>query len=140
MSFWEKYFGGHVSFWGITIYGANAMNWAVNIETYRIKNIGRICFTLPVLARWRKNSRGQRFWQWYFYLSPNCTPWASTFYRGSNKEERIRAEIRKLNFGHGFDSEKLRNELYALNHKYDYLRLSESDIEEYGLKPEEYLM
>lgn len=136
MGFWYTFFGGHVSFWGITIFGANAMNWAVNIETPRWCNLGRICFTLPVLARWRKNSRGQRFWQWYFYLSPNCTPWASTFYRGSDKEEVIRAQIRRLNFGHGFNSEKHREALYALNHKFSWFRIGEYDIEQFGLKPE----
>jgi len=129
LSWFENFMGGHISFLGITIFGANAMNWIVNITT----RWGYLCFTLPVLARWRENNRGQRFYQWYIYLSPNATPWACTFYRGSDKKEVIRAKIRKLNFGHGFSTTKHRAELYALNEKFGSFSISEMDVEQYPI-------
>ncbi len=130
LSWFENFIGGHVSIGPITIFGANAMCWTVNIST----KWGYLCFTLPVMARWRINSRGQKWWQWYIYLSPNGTPWASTFYRGSDKNEVIRAKIRKRNFGHGFDTNKFNNELYTLNQKFDGFIISEYDVECFGHK------
>lgn len=131
LSWFENFMGGHLSIGPITIYGANAMNWAVNIRTRRW---GYLCFTIPCPARYRMTNRGERVYQWYIYLSPNGTPWASTFYRGSNKAEIIRAKIRKYNFGHGFSSEKLKDELYALNHKFDWFKINEYDLEIFGNK------
>lgn len=130
-SWFENFMGGHVSFCGITIFGANAMNWAVNIST----RWGYLCFTLPVAARWRRNSMGQLHYSWYMYLSPNCTPWAATWYIGSDKSEHIRAKIRKLNFGHGFNSGSDTNaenykKLRAINSKYSCFYPSDQDIEE----------
>ncbi len=65
----EKYLGGHINIGRITIYGANAMHWAVNIRT---KRWGTICFRLPFrcFGRW---------WKLYYYCSPDGTPNASTF-------------------------------------------------------------
>lgn len=124
---WMELFGGYINIGPITIYGANAMNWAVNIRT---KRWGAICFTLPVLARWRKGRHdGKWHYNWYFYLSYNCTPWGSTFYRGSDKSEVIRAQIRKLNFGHGTAPEY--KKLRALNIKFDSLSITEYDIERF---------
>lgn len=69
MSFWEKHFGGHVHFWGITIYGFNAMHVAVNVRT---KRWGFICFhpTFRCFGKW---------WPWYFYISPDATPCSARF-------------------------------------------------------------
>ena len=128
LSWWENFMGGHISFLGITIFGANAMRWSVNIRT---KWWGCICFTLPVLARFTTCRDGVKRWKWYFYLSPDGTPCASTFYRGSDKNEKIRAQIRKLNFGQGFSTDKFRNKLYAVNQKYSSFILDEYDIEEF---------
>lgn len=63
MSWFERNLGGHVSFWGVTIYGFNAMHVAVNIRT----RWGFICFhpTMRVFGKW---------WPWYFYISPDATP------------------------------------------------------------------
>lgn len=120
----EKYLRGH---WNIgkhiTIYGNNAMDWAVNIHTQRW---GYVCFKIPLLARRRT----------YLYCSPNGTPWACTFYRGWETSERIRARIRKLNFGHNFDTEKHEAELGALDNRFSSFRITEYDIERYGDKPE----
>lgn len=134
LSWWENHMGGHVSFLGITIFGSNAMRWAVNIRT---KRWGYICFTLPVMARFVYRKDGTRWWQWYFYFSPNGTPWAATFYKGSDTNEHIRAKIRKMNFGHGFDSQKRSKELYALNNKFHGFWLSELDMEEFCPKDED---
>lgn len=70
--FLDYWIGGHVHFWGITIYGRNAMHFAVNIHT---KRWGYICFKLPTrcFGVW---------WPWYFYVSPDATPQSATFKRG----------------------------------------------------------
>lgn len=122
---------GHLNIGPMTIYGANAMNWTVNIRT---KRWGYICFTLPAIARFRRDRYTNKLtYHWYFYLSPNATPWACTFYRGSDKQERIRAQIRKLNFGHGCnsDSEKLYKKLRAINIKYEWFYVTEYDLERF---------
>jgi len=69
LSFSENFLGGHVDIWNITIYGENAMHWAVNIKT---KRWGYVCFRLPFRC----------FGVWhplYFYTSPNGTPRNATF-------------------------------------------------------------
>lgn len=69
LTWWENFMGGHISIGPITIYGENAMHWAVNVKT---KRWGYICFRLPFrcFGRWHPL---------YFYVSPNGTPWAATF-------------------------------------------------------------
>lgn len=69
LSWWENFMGSHLSMGPVTIYGENAMHWAVNIRTNRW---GYICFRLPLrcFGRW---------WPMYFYISPDATPWAATF-------------------------------------------------------------
>jgi hypothetical protein len=69
LPFWERYFGGHFNLGPFTIYGENAMHWAINIKT---KRWGYICFRLPVrcFGCW---------WRLYFYCSPDATPQAATF-------------------------------------------------------------
>lgn len=68
-TWWQSFMSGHVNIGPITIYGENAMHWAVNIRT---KRWGYICFRLPLrcFGKW---------WPLYFYISPNGTPWAATF-------------------------------------------------------------
>lgn len=113
LSWWENFMGGHTNIGPVTIFGANAMNWAVNIRT---KKWGYICFTLPVLARFRRRANtGKLYFDWYFYLSPNGTPWAATFYIGTISTYKRNAKVRLKIFGHGFDSNKKRDELYKLN-------------------------
>ena len=63
LSFWENFFGGYITIGPVTIYGENAMHWAVNIKTKR----GYFCFSLPFRCF------GVR-WPQYCYLSPNGTP------------------------------------------------------------------
>lgn len=122
LSWWENFMGEHITIGPVTIYGANAMCWAVNIES---KKYGYICFTLPSIAR-RRQKRG-----WHLYCSPNGTPWASTFYIGSNRSEHVRAKARKYCFGHGFSTNDFRNELGALNNKLSTIAASEREIDDY---------
>lgn len=89
----NRLFGGHLNIGPVTIYGRNAMHWAVNIRTRRW---GYICFRLPL------RSFGC-WWPMYLYFSPNATPWASTLYLGDKKQGRL-ARIRREEFGHGFDT------------------------------------
>lgn len=111
-NWWENFMSGHMNIGNITIYGANAMCWAVNIRT---KKWGTICFTLPSIRRKRMNM------EHYFYFSPNGTPSASTFYIGKDKKEKIRSKIRKLNFGHGFSTYHNSYNLRLINNKFDKL-------------------
>lgn len=84
--------GGHFHIGSkITIYwGNSAMHWTIQIHS---KKYGYIC------KRFR--SKGVKP---YFYISPNATPWASTFYLGPDKDERVRSVIRRECFGHNFDT------------------------------------
>ncbi len=95
MNWLERKLSGHISIGPVTLYGANAMHWAVDIRTRRW---GYVCFRLPLpcFGRW---------WPMYFYLSPNATPWASTFYLGDERGEREAAKQRRERLGHNFDSE-----------------------------------
>lgn len=38
-----------------------------------------------------------------FYISPNNTEWASTFYLGPDKNQKIKAQVRKILLGHNYD-------------------------------------
>lgn len=68
MGFFERHFGGHVSFslFGkrVTIYGWNAMHIAIDIQWRRQKFI---CFHPPayMFGTW---------WPWYLYVSADATP------------------------------------------------------------------
>lgn len=106
MSFWERRFGGHWRCGSVTVYGENAMHWAVNIWTRRW---GYICFRLPLrcFGRW---------WPLYFYVSPNATPWASTFMLGGDeRHDALLARARRKAFGHNFDAEANYPELRRIN-------------------------
>lgn len=76
LSFAENFLSGCWTLGPITLYGENAMHWAVNIKT----RWGYVCFRLPLkcFGRW---------WPLYFYVSPDATPHEATFiipksYRG----------------------------------------------------------
>lgn len=109
MNLAEKYLGGHIKIGKhVTIYGLNAMQWGVNIHT---KKWGYICFRLP-LPCWG------RFPKLYFYISPNATPWASTYCIGKGSVERAKAILRRKEFGHNFDSwndENIKERLRKIN-------------------------
>ena len=66
MSFAERFLGGHVHFFGITIYGENAMHWAVNIRLATRISLRSIAFAvlrylvalvLLFLTRWNPTIR-----------------------------------------------------------------------------------
>jgi len=66
----SRWWHGHINIGRrVTIYGDNAMHFAVNVWTHRW---GYICF--------RPSTRRHGHWnRWYFYVSPNATPWAATW-------------------------------------------------------------
>lgn len=65
----RRFLRGHVSIGRLTIYGRNAMHWAVN---YYSRKGDIICFRLPLrcFGRW---------WPLYLYRSPDGTPGKATF-------------------------------------------------------------
>lgn len=68
LSWWANFMGGHINIGRITIYGENAMHWAVNIKL----NKTYICFRLPFRC----------FGHWiplYLYISPDATPSKATW-------------------------------------------------------------
>lgn len=69
LSFAENFLAGHVVIGPVTIYGENAMHWAINIRTRN----GWLCFRLPLrcFGKW---------WPLYCYWSPNATPDAATWW------------------------------------------------------------
>jgi hypothetical protein len=75
LSWFENFMGGHINIGKHTIYGENAMNWAVNISTKK----GWLCFTLPT---WRRIISKD---EWYIYLSPNGAPGQSYWYKGTKR-------------------------------------------------------
>ena len=79
MNWFERHLGGYVRLGNLVIYGFNAMHVALN---WRTKRWGYICFhpTIRSFGKW---------WPWYFYISPNATPWAATFGVGPGFRERI---------------------------------------------------
>lgn len=126
LSWFENFMGGHLSIGkNITIFGENAMHWAVCIRT---KKYGTITFTLPLRCF-------GRYWGCHIYFSPNGTPWACTYYKSLWKEndwkEEIRAKIRKKNFGHNFNTDKHRDELRCLNEKFDSLMITDYEMYKY---------
>lgn len=135
-SFWESFFSGFISIGNVIIFGANAMNWTVQIST---KKYGYICFTLPVLARWRRlENINKKVFRWYFYCSPDGTPSSSTYYIGSNKWEGVKARIRKLVFGHNWRGEENRERNYILMNNFDWQYLKEYDLESLTLRWKNY--
>lgn len=82
----------------VTVYPLrSAMHGAVNVWTRRW---GYVCFKPPtyVFGRW---------WSWYFYVSPNATPWAATFILGgdSGRHEKRLATVRRVLWGHGYSTD-----------------------------------
>jgi hypothetical protein len=74
LGFAENFLGGHITIGPITIFGENAMHWAVNIKTRR----GWFCFRLPFrcFGSW---------WSLYCYLSPDATPNRATWWGWGRK-------------------------------------------------------
>lgn len=67
----DRLFRGHVSLGPLTIYGANAMHWAINLR------IGK--------NYWCFHPRTRTYgalWRSYFYISRDATPTAAAFKLG----------------------------------------------------------
>lgn len=97
----------------ITIYGDNAMHYGITVWTNKW---GFICFRLPL------KSCG-KWWPLYFYVSPNATPWASTFYLGPDRREKWLSKIRRVAFGHNFDTFEEADSLYCINDLYPHIKI-----------------
>lgn len=109
----NKRINSHISFrfpfWGnrVTVYGANAMWFSVNVHTMRW---GYICFRPPTGIH--------PFFGWKFYISPNGTPWACTFAVGNvDPADKKRATLRRDLFGHNFSVDENYQELLSVNGK-----------------------
>lgn len=96
----------------------------IHIGRYRF-----LCFRFPTITGRSNNNK-----RWYIYLSPNATPWACTWFIGSDKNEKIRARIRRLNFGLAYNPSDpdTYERLYTLNHKFHWFRIDEYDISQFG--------
>jgi len=94
----EKYLSGHITIGPVTLFGFNAMHGQAEINTRRF---GVICIKPPtyMFGRW---------WPAQFYMSPNHTPWASTFLVGKRftRLEKIAAFRRWALWGHGYSTEQ----------------------------------
>ena len=112
VSWWENFMPGYLSFGPVVIFGANAMNWSVNIST---KKWGCICFTLPTLNRLRG------LINWYFYISANGTPQYSTFFIGNGRVEVIKeqAKLRRKLLGHGFNPYQHKKRLREIDNRFN---------------------
>lgn len=78
----DRILRGHIRIGRATIYGANAMHWAVNVRwrgTYW-------CFH-PTTRTFGGH------WRWYFYISRNATPWAATFLLGPGVDRTDREAL-----------------------------------------------
>jgi len=83
----DRWFRSHVNIGPVTVYGANAMHWAINIRT----PWGYLCFHPST------RTFGGR-WPWYAYLSHNGTPWGATWAVGPGIErhDKARAARRRI--------------------------------------------
>jgi hypothetical protein len=105
--FLETRLGGHVCFRvlgrRVTIYGFNAMHVQFEVVTRRW---GHVCFhpSVRCFGAW---------WPWKFYVSPNGTPWASTFAVGPGlyDADRAGAILRRSRLGHNFDTGARREDM-----------------------------
>ena len=81
----ERGLSGHVNLLGrrVTIYGANAMHWGVNIAT----RWGYLCFRLPLPCN-------GRWWPLYLYMSPNATPWGAVWGIGGGSSGSVKSSMR----------------------------------------------
>lgn len=108
----DKYLGGHINITkNITVYGHNAMHWAINWHT---KKYGYICFRLPFPIF----NLNRPIWRpLYLYFSPNATPWAATFILGrtDRHKDKFLSKIRYKEFGHNFNTNKNYDRLLEIN-------------------------
>ena len=90
MNWFDKNMNGLCNMGPITIYGQNAMHWAVNIKIPKCY----ICFRLPLrcFGKW---------WPLYLYISENATPGSSTilFGNGQSIDNKVAAKFRRKIFG-----------------------------------------
>lgn len=71
----DRLFRGHVNIGPVTIYGANAMHWAINVWW-----LGHWWCFHPTTRTFGG------YWRWYFYISRNGTPQSACFKRGHDDD------------------------------------------------------
>lgn len=64
----DRLFRGHVTVGPITLYGANAMHWAINVGA-----LGHYWCFHPTTRTFGG------YWPWYFYISKDATPQGACF-------------------------------------------------------------
>ena len=110
----DKMFGGSLSFFNVTIHGRDYGHtpWEVQVHT---KKYGYICFNLPIPV----NGKIKKF---YYFLSPDRTSYASTYYKFHGLLYKNTAPMVKECFGHNFDIDKCGDELLELHRTGNYPR------------------
>lgn len=96
--FWDRRLAGSYLNRKVILYEFDtAMHGAINIST----RWGYLCLAWPSIGLGL-----QMPLRWYAYLSPNGTPWASTFAVGPgvDGEDRKMAQVRRALWGHGYNS------------------------------------
>ena len=89
MNWIDKHLHGHWELGPITLYGQNAMHWAINIKLPRCY----LCFRLPVRCF-------RRWWPLYLYISNNATPSNATLLLGQYSiEDKVAAKFRRKLLG-----------------------------------------
>jgi hypothetical protein len=131
-----KWLSGHIKMGRLTIYGRNGMHWGV---TFWTNKYGYICTRLP-LPCFRK------WWPWYFYLSPNATPWASTFFIGKKHsfDDWATARLRYKYLGHNFNPDSNKSTFDSIGYFHpgnsnilvDILKRSKAEIKALNTKIE----
>jgi hypothetical protein len=72
----DRLFRGHVSIGPVTVYGANAMHWAINV------------WALGHYWCWHPTTRTfGGYWPWYFYLSTDATPSKACYLRRGRRKK-----------------------------------------------------
>ena len=75
LSFAENFLGGHVTIGPVTIFGENAMHWAVVIDMGK----DYLSFRLPLRC-------DGRWWPLYCFRSPDGTPTQATWWGWGRKD------------------------------------------------------
>lgn len=105
----RKHMHGHKSIGRWTFYGDNAMHFAGHVWTRRW---GYVCWRPTTF--WVDGDGRIRADRWYFYVSPNATPWAATYAAGPGfgRQTKREATGRRRRYGHAFDTRILHPDMY----------------------------
>lgn len=85
----DRVWTGHLNLGPVTVYGANAMHWALEIH---IRGHGYLC------AHPTTKTFGA-VWPWYVYLSPNATPGSAKWGIGPGFDGPRKRPVRNVRVG-----------------------------------------